>query len=124
MSDPQIRIGVGGWTFPPWRGTFYPAKLPQSRELEYSAQHFAKLDINATCYDRQGPKSWQKWDATERDGFQFAIKGSRFSVSRKKLAEGREGPENLFAQGMAALGPTLGPILWMFQERRQFDADD
>ena len=124
MSDPQIRIGVGGWTFPPWRGTFYPAKLPQSRELEYSAQQFGTLEINATFYGRQSPKSWEKWAATVPDGFQFAIKGSRFCVSRGKLAEGREGIDNFFLQGLAALGPKLGPILWMFQERRQFDADD
>ena len=124
MSEPQIRIGIGGWTFPPWRGSFYPDKLAQSRELEYAAQHFGSLEINATFYGRQSPKSWEKWAATVPDGFQFAIKGSRFCVSRAKLAEGREGIDNFFLQGMAALGPKLGPILWMFHERRVFDAED
>ena len=119
-----VRIGIGGWTFPPWRGAFYPDKLPQSRELEYAAQHFGSLEINATFYGRQSPKSWEKWAATAPDGFQFAIKGSRFCVTRSKLADGREGIDNFFAQGMAALGPKLGPILWMFASRRQFDADD
>jgi uncharacterized protein YecE (DUF72 family) len=120
----EVRIGIGGWTFPPWRGTFFPDKLPQSRELEYAAQQFRTLEINATFYGRQAPKSWEKWGTTVPDGFQFAIKGSRFCVSRGRLAEGGEGIENFFAQGMAALGPKLGPILWMFAARRQFDRDD
>jgi len=124
MGEGEIRIGIGGWTFPPWRGTFFPEKWPQSRELDYAAQQFRTLEINATFYGRQAPKSWEKWAATVPDGFQFAIKGSRFCVSRGKLAEGAEGIGNFFAQGMAALGPKLGPVLWMFHERRQFDADD
>ncbi|QIK79507.1 DUF72 domain-containing protein [Sphingomonas piscis] len=122
MTD--VRIGIGGWNFPPWRGTFFPEKWPQARELEYASSKFRTLEINATFYGRQAPKSWEKWAATVPDGFQFAIKGSRFCVSRGKLAEGAEGIGNFFAQGMAALGPKLGPILWMFQERRQFDRDD
>ncbi|MEO6361296.1 MAG: DUF72 domain-containing protein [Sphingomicrobium sp.] len=124
MSEPQIRIGIGGWTFPPWRGTFYPDKWPQSRELEFGSRRFQTLEINATFYGRQSPKSWDKWAATVPDGFQFAIKGSRFCVTRAKLGEGAEGIGNFFAQGMSALGPKLGPILWMFASRRQFDRDD
>ena len=124
MSEPQIRVGVGGWTFPPWRGTFYPPKLAQSRELEYSSSRFRTLEINATFYGRQSPKSWEKWGATVPEGFQFAIKGSRFCVSRSKLGDGEEGIGNFFDQGMAALGPKLGPILWMFGSRRQFDSED
>ncbi|MFL6734674.1 MAG: DUF72 domain-containing protein [Sphingomicrobium sp.] len=124
MSEPQIRIGIGGWTFPPWRGTFYPEKLPHSRELEYGSGKFRTLEINATFYGRQSPKSWEKWGATVPDGFQFAIKGSRFCVTRTKLSDGAEGITNFFDQGLGALGPKLGPILWMFAARRQFDADD
>jgi uncharacterized protein YecE (DUF72 family) len=120
----EVRIGIGGWNYPPWRGTFFPEKWPQSRELEYASSQFRTLEINATFYGRQAPKSWEKWASTVPDGFQFAIKGSRFCVSRGKLAEGREGVDNFFAQGMAALGPKLGPILWMFAARRQFDPDD
>ena len=124
MSNPQIRIGIGGWTFPPWRGPFYPDKLAQARELEYAASRFRTLEINATFYGRQSPKSWEKWAGTVPDGFQFAIKGSRFCVSRAKLGDGSEGIGNFFDQGMTALGPKLGPILWMFASRRAFDTDD
>lgn len=124
MNEGQIRIGIGGWTFPPWRGPFYPDKWPQSKELEYAASKFQTLEINATFYGRQSPKSWEKWAATVPDGFQFAIKGSRFCVTRARLGDGAEGIANFFDQGFAALGPKLGPILWMFASRRQFDPDD
>ena len=124
MSEGQIRIGVGGWTFPPWRGVFYPNKLPQSKELEYASRQFRALEINATFYGRQKPKSWETWERTVPEGFQFAVKGSRFCVTRSRLCEGAEGIGNFFAQGFAALGPKLGPILWQFAPRRKFDADD
>lgn len=124
MSEAQIRIGIGGWTYPPWRGVFYPDKLPQSKELEYASSHLTAIEINATFYGRQKPKSWETWEKTVPDGFQFAVKGSRFCVMRSKLCEGAEGIGNFFGQGFAALGPKLGPILWQFAPRRKFDADD
>ena len=124
MSEPQIRIGIGGWTYPPWRGSFYPADLPQKRELEYAAQQFGAIEINATFYGRQSPKSWEAWAAAVPDGFQFAIKGSRYCVTRPKMADASEGVGNFLAQGVSALGPKLGPILWMLAARRKFDRDD
>ena len=124
MTDPRIRIGIGGWTYPPWRGEFYPEKLPQSKELEYASQRLSAIEINSTFYSRQSRKSWEKWARTAPDGFQFAVKGSRYCVMRSKLAEGAEGLANFFAQGLVALGPKLGPILWQFAPRRRFDRDD
>ncbi len=120
----QIRVGIGGWTYPPWRGTFYPADLPQRRELEYAAQRFGAIEINATFYGRQSPKSWAAWAEAVPDGFQFAIKGSRFCVTRPKMADAGEGVGNFLAQGLAVLGPKLGPILWMLAARRKFDRED
>jgi uncharacterized protein YecE (DUF72 family) len=124
MSEGQIRIGIGGWTYPPWRGVFYPDKLPQSKELEYASSRLGAIEINATFYGRQKPKSWETWEKVAPDGFQFAIKASRFCVMRSRLSEGAEGIGNFFAQGFAALGPKLGPILWQFAPRRVFDRDD
>ena len=124
MSEGKIRIGIGGWTYPPWRGSFYPDKLPQSKELEYAASQLGAIEINATFYSRQSPKSWEKWGSSVPEGFQFAIKGSRYCVTRAKLCEGAEGIGNFFAQGFAALGPKLGPILWQFAHYRKFDRDD
>jgi uncharacterized protein YecE (DUF72 family) len=124
MSEGQIRIGVGGWTYPPWRGVFYPEKLPQSKELEYASSHLTAIEINATFYGRQKPKSWETWEKVVPEGFQFAVKGSRFCIMRSKLCEGAEGIGNFFAQGFACLGPKLGPILWQFTHYRRFDRDD
>ena len=124
MSEGTIRIGIGGWTYPPWRGLFYPDKLPQSKELEYASGHLGAIEINATFYGRQRPKSWEAWQKTVPEGFQLAVKGSRFCVMRSRLCEGAEGIGNFFAQGFAALGPKLGPILWQLAPRRKFDRDD
>ena len=120
----EVRIGIGGWTYAPWRGVFYPDKLPQSKELEYASRALTAIEINATFYGRQNPKSWQKWADTAPDGFQFAVKGSRYCVMKPKLAEAVEGLSGFFAQGFAALGAKLGPILWQFASRRKFDRDD
>jgi uncharacterized protein YecE (DUF72 family) len=124
MSEGTIRIGVGGWTYPPWRGAFYPDKLPQSKELEYASSHLGVIEINATFYGRQKPKSWENWEKVPPDGFQFAIKGSRYCVSRSKLAESAESIANFFGQGFEVLGQKLGPILWQFAPYKRFDRDD
>jgi uncharacterized protein YecE (DUF72 family) len=124
MSEAQIRVGIGGWTYPPWRGEFYPDKLPQARELEYASARLGAIEINATFYGRQSPKSWAAWANTVPEGFQFAVKGSRYCVTRPRLADAQEGIGVYLAQGMAALGPKLGPILWMLAARRQFDRED
>ena len=124
MSEPEIRVGIGGWTYEPWRGSFYPVDLPQKRELEFAAQAFGAIEINATFYGRQTPKSWENWAKAVPDGFQFSVKGSRYVVTRPKLADAGEGIGNFLAQGLTALGDKLGPILWMLAARRQFDRED
>jgi uncharacterized protein YecE (DUF72 family) len=124
MSEAKIRIGIGGWTYPPWRNGFYPEGLPQREELEFASKAFGAIEINATFYGRQKPSSWSKWESEVPDDFQFAVKGSRYCVTRPKLADASEGVNTYFAQGMAALGDKLGPILWMLASRRQFDRED
>jgi uncharacterized protein YecE (DUF72 family) len=124
MSEGTIRIGIGGWTFPPWRGVFYPDKLPQAKELEYASSKLGAIEINATFYGRQSPKSWANWEKIAPAGFQFAVKGSRYCVMKPRLAEAVEGLSGFFAQGFSVLGAKLGPILWQFAARRKFDPDD
>ncbi|MES2120175.1 MAG: DUF72 domain-containing protein [Pseudomonadota bacterium] len=124
MSKGICRVGIGGWTYAPWRGVFYPDKFPQAKELEYASGKLGAIEINATFYGRQKPKSWETWAKTVPDRFQFAVKGSRFCVTRSKLAEGAEGIGNFVAQGFACLGPKLGPILWQFAGHKKFDRDD
>ncbi len=124
MSEQEIRIGIGGWAYAPWRGTFYPPGLPQRRELEYAARQFGAIEINATFYGRQSPKSWAAWAEAVPEGLQFAVKGSRFCVTRPRLADAGEGVGNFLAQGLTALGSKLGPILWTLAARRAFDPAD
>lgn len=124
MADGTVRVGIGGWTYPPWRGVFYPDGLPQRLELDYASHHLTAIEINATFYGRQSPNSWKSWAAAVPDGFQFAVKGSRYCISRPKLADAGEGVGVYLAQGLAALGGKLGPILWMLASRRKFDRED
>lgn len=119
-----IRVGIGGWAYPPWRGLFYPPGLPHSRELEFAARQLGAIEINATFYGRQSPSSWEKWAAAVPDSFQFAVKGSRYCVTRPKLADAAEGVGQFLDQGLERLGSKLGPVLWMFAARRQFDRED
>ena len=124
MNNPTIRVGIVGWTYELWRKSFYPDDLPQKRELEFAAKTFGAIEINATFYGRQSPKSWENWAKSVPDGFQFSIKGSRYVVTRPNLADAGEGIGNFLAQGLSTLGPKLGPILWMLASRRKFDRED
>jgi uncharacterized protein YecE (DUF72 family) len=117
----DIRIGISGWRYAGWRGVFYPPKLPQRRELEFAAGRFRSIEINGTHYSLQRPKNFLQWAAETPDDFIFSIKGSRFITHMKKLRDIEDAMANFFAQGMLALGPKLGPILWQFPPQFQFD---
>lgn len=124
MSGGRIRIGIGGWTYPDWRGLFYPPGLAQTKEQAYAAARFGAIEINSTFYSRQSPASWEKWAAAAPDGFEYAVKGSRFIVTRPRLADAGEGLVNFYAQGIDRLGDKLGPTLWTLARHRSFDPDD
>jgi uncharacterized protein YecE (DUF72 family) len=119
-----IRIGVGGWTYEPWRGTFYPKGHPQKRELEYASRALTSIEINGTYYSSFKPETWRKWRDETPDGFVFAVKASRYISNRKTLAGAGEAVARFLDQGLTALGPKLGPINWQFLATRRFDADD
>jgi uncharacterized protein YecE (DUF72 family) len=121
MSD--IRIGISGWRYDPWRGTFYPEDLAQKRELEYAAQKLNSIEINGSFYSLQRPSSWQQWyDQTPAD-FVFAVKGGQFITHLKRLRDIDTPLANFFAQGLLALNEKLGPILWQFPPNFVFDHD-
>jgi uncharacterized protein YecE (DUF72 family) len=121
----RIRIGIGGWNFPEWRGgTFYPADLPQRRELEYASGKLTTIEINATYYGSQKPESFQKWHDETPDDFVFAVKASRFATNRKVLAEGGDSVTRFLGSGITRLGAKLGPINWQLAETKRFDAAD
>jgi uncharacterized protein YecE (DUF72 family) len=119
-----IRAGIGGWTFEPWRGTFYPAELPKSRELAYAASQLRTIEVNGTYYSLQTPKTFAAWRDAAPDGFVFTLKGSRFVTNRRVLADAGEAVERFVASGLAELGPKLGPIVWQFAPTKAFDAAD
>ncbi len=119
-----IYLGVGGWTFEPWRGVFYPEKLSQKKELEYASRHLTAIEINGTYYSTFKPDSWKKWRDETPDGFVFTVKGSRFTTNRRELAAAGESLERFFGQGMEELGDRLGPIFWQLPHTKKFDAKD
>ena len=120
----QIRIGVGGWTFEPWRGVFYPDDLTHKRELEFASRALTSIEINGTYYSTFKPDSWKKWHDETPDDFVFSVKASRYCTNRRVLAEAGPGIERFVAQGLTELGPKLGPINWQFATTKKFDADD
>jgi uncharacterized protein YecE (DUF72 family) len=117
----DVRIGISGWRYPPWRGTFYPAGLPQRAELAYAAERMNSVEINGSFYALQRPENYQAWSAQTPDDFVFSVKGGRFITHMKKLA-GVETPlANFFASGVLALGCKLGPLLWQLPPTLGFD---
>ena len=119
-----IRVGVGGWTYEPWRGVFYPPGLTQKRVLEYAGQHLTAIEINATLYGRQKPSSYANWAKAVPDGFQFSLKSSRYATARKQFAVGGSSIRTFLEQGFTELGDRLGPILWQFAATKRFDPGD
>lgn len=124
MGVGRIRVGIGGWSYAPWRGTFYPPGLPQARELQHAAASVGAIEINATFYKIQSADSWERWAAAAPPGFVFAIKGSRFCTNRKILADAGEGIARFIGQGFTRLGDKLGPILWQMAATKRFERDD
>ena len=120
----KIRCGIGGWTFEPWRGVFYPEKWPHKRELEFASRALPTIEINGTFYSTFKPDSWRKWRDETPDDFVFSVKASRYATNRKVLGEAGPSVERFLAQGMTELGPKLGPINWQFAATKKFDPED
>ena len=120
----MIRVGVGGWTFEPWRGVFYPPGLPHKRELEFASRALTTLEINGTYYSTFKPDNWDKWRDETPDDFVFSVKASRYCSNRKELAGMAESMDRFLGQGLTRLGAKLGPICWQFMETKRFEADD
>ncbi|HEX4883370.1 MAG TPA: DUF72 domain-containing protein [Casimicrobiaceae bacterium] len=117
----RARIGISGWRYPPWRGTFYPPGLPQRRELEHAAACFDTIELNGSFYSLQTPQAYAGWHAATPDGFVFAVKGPRFVTHMKQLIDVEVPLANFFASGVANLRGKLGPFLWQLPPRMRFD---
>jgi uncharacterized protein YecE (DUF72 family) len=134
MSEPQrskteprmqgdIRVGISGWNYKPWRGVFYPKGLPHARELAFAAERFRSIEINGTFYSMQRPSSFARWAQQTPDDFVFSIKGPRFITHMLRLRNVEQALANFFASGLLGLGPKLGPILWQLPPTFQFDRE-
>ncbi|MBB3163380.1 DUF72 domain-containing protein [Rhizobium laguerreae] len=119
-----IRTGIGGWTFEPWRGHFFPDDLKQKDELNYASRQLKVIEVNGTYYSTQKPAVFAKWAAEVPDGFIFSLKATRFVTNRRVLAEAGESMERFLSSGISELGDHLGPLLWQFAPTKRFDSDD
>jgi uncharacterized protein YecE (DUF72 family) len=120
----RVYIGIGGWTFAPWRGVFYPDDLPQAKELEYASRRLTSVEINGTFYRTQTPATFRKWAKEVPDGFVFSVKGPRYVTQRGTLAEAGDSIKRFLDSGVLELGDRLGPLLWQFAPFKKFDEKD
>jgi len=120
----KIHIGIGGWTYEPWRGVFYPEKHPQKLELEYASRHLTSIEVNGTYYGSQKPETFAKWHDETPENFIFSLKAPRFATNRKVLADAGETITRFVTGGITELKTKLGPINWQFMPTKKFDPVD
>lgn len=124
MARTRIRVGIGGWTYEPWRETFYPQGLPKTKELSHASRQVTTIEINATFYRTQSALTFRKWAAETPDDFVFALKASRYACGRKDLADGDESIRRFVGSGITELGAKLGPVLWQLAPTKRFRAEE
>jgi uncharacterized protein YecE (DUF72 family) len=120
----SIYVGIGGWTFEPWRGVFYPKGLAHAKELSYASERLTSIEVNGTFYRSQTPATFRKWASEVPDGFVFSLKGPRFAVNRRVLKEAGDSIKRFLDSGITELGDSLGPLLWQFAPTKKFDPAD
>ncbi|MDQ6881177.1 MAG: DUF72 domain-containing protein [Pseudomonadota bacterium] len=125
MQETQrVRVGVGGWTYEPWRNNFYPQGLPHNKELDYASRKLTAIEVNGTYYSTFKPPTFARWRDETPDGFMFSVKANRFATNRKVLATAAESIERFVGSGLVELGDKLGPLVWQFMPAKVFDAAD
>jgi uncharacterized protein YecE (DUF72 family) len=123
-GTPAIRVGVGGWTFEPWRDNFYPPGLAAAKELQYASRQLTAIEVNGTYYSLMSGKTFAKWRDDTPEGFMFSLKATRYATNRRVLAEAGDSVRKFIDSGLAELGPKLGPIVWQFAPTKRFDPMD
>ena len=124
LKSGRIYIGIGGWTFAPWRGVFYPKGLAHAKELAYASGRLTSIEVNGTFYRSQTPATFRKWASEVPPGFVFSLKGPRFATNRRVLKEAGDSIKRFLDSGVTELGDRLGPLLWQFAPTKKFDAAD
>jgi len=120
----QVRVGIGGWDYAPWRETFYPKDVPIKKQLEYASSQLTSIEINGTFYRSAKPEHFASWAEKTPDDFVFAVKATRYATNRKVLAEAGESIARFMDSGLSELGDKLGPILWQLANTKRYDPDD
>lgn len=123
-AAPAIRIGVGGWTYKPWRDNFFPKGLPHSRELQYASRKLSASEVNGTYYGTLKPASFKRWSEETPDDFVLSLKATRYATNRRVLAEAGESITRFVGSGISELGSKLGPIVWQFMPGKVFEPED
>jgi uncharacterized protein YecE (DUF72 family) len=123
-SKHPVRVGIGGWTFEPWRDNFYPKGLPHARELHHASRRLSAIEVNGTYYSTMKPESFRKWHDEVPDDFVFSLKASRFATNRRVLADAGDSIARFVGSGIAELKDKLGPIVWQFMPTKAFDPED
>lgn len=124
MADGTIRIGIGGWTYGPWRGSFFPDDLPQRRELEFASRRLTTIEVNGTFYRTQKPETFRNWHDETPEGFVLALKAPRYATNRRELAGAGDSIARFMESGLDRLGDKLGPINWQFPPTKKFEPGD
>src|ERR1700742_3872685 len=122
-SNSRIRVGIGGWTFEPWRETFYPKGLSQKRELEYASSKLPSIEVNGTYYSAMKAETYRKWHDETPEDFVFTLKGPRYATNRKVLADAGDSIEKFITGGILELKDKLGPLNWQFMGTKKFDPE-
>jgi uncharacterized protein YecE (DUF72 family) len=118
-----IRVGIGGWTYAPWRDNFYPPGMVQRRELEYASRRVSAIEVNGTWYGAQKPATYAKWRDETPEDFVFSAKApQRITMSRTLANTGAQ--VDAFLGDVATLGDKLGPVVWQFEPGRRLDRGD
>jgi uncharacterized protein YecE (DUF72 family) len=120
----MIKVGIGGWTYEPWRGLFFPEKLPKTKELFHASRRVTSIEVNGTFYSTFTPSTFKRWADETPDDFIFSLKAPRFAVNRRILGEAGPSIEKFFASGVGELKSKLGPILWQLPPFKKYDAHD
>jgi uncharacterized protein YecE (DUF72 family) len=119
-----IYSGIGGWTYEPWRGVFYPKGLPHAKELAYAGERLTSIEVNGTFYSTMKPATYRKWASEVPDAFVFSLKGPRYAVNRRELSGAGDSIKRFIGSGIDELGDKLGPLLWQFAPTKKFDSSD
>ena len=120
----MIKVGIGGWTYEPWRGLFFPEKLPKAKELFHASRRVTSIEVNGTFYGTFTPNTFKRWADETPDDFIFSLKAPRFAVNRRVLGEAGPAIEKFLASGVSELKSKLGPILWQLPPFKKYDTDD